>query len=403
MQNLLKCAKTPGVNVGQELLPIIYAATVIAGVVLWLLHSRVRAALGHGMQCLLRYPALWRIPAAFAIAYGVFQWIAEALLVWRMGEWSATWPMQRQWNPDADWNVEPLGVVIDALDRMATLGSGIIISFPLAAFVVLWVGIFRAGIVLQLARAVRRRFPRSWLVLVVGFSLAAVASIIKPVMYLFLPEVLERLPMDPLTVLIGASVVNLVSLAFEIFLESYVTVYLMLLAFAWVRGIRADRQRLHLLSARRMGYVLKWTLMTTVFAMIVVGAMFAESYFPAADGGGLSRLGAFAQILYAVVLLAFFPVQAVLVFHNRSLRASLVASARLMKNNLACMLLFLSGGALVFAGLVSADEIITSRLQGVSIGFATSAIVDTLSAILAGWLLASWVCLYRNLNESSRP
>lgn len=399
----MNCARTPCVNVGTELIPIIYAAAMLAGGVLWLLHSRVRAALGHGLQCLLRYPALWRIPAAFAIAYGIFQWVAEALLVWRMGEWSATWPIQRQWNTATGWSVEPLGVAIDALDRVATLGSGIIISFPLAAFVVLWVVIFRPGIIFQLVRAIRRRFPRCWVALVIGFSLAAAASATKPVMYLFLPEVLERLPMDPVTALVGASVVNLVSLAFEIFLESYVTVYLMLLAFAWVRGIRANRSRLYLLSARRMGYVLKWTLATTALAMIVVGTMFVESHLSTVDAGGLSWLGAFAQVFYAAVLLTFFPVQAGLVFHNRSLRASLIASIRLMKNNLLCMLLFLSGSALVFLGVVSVDAIITGRIQGISIGLAISAIVDTLSAIIAGWLLASWVCLYRSLNESSRP
>lgn len=59
-----------------------FAAPVGAVWILALCTPRVRRAFLNGTRCVSRHPGLWKIPAAFALTYGLFQFAGFLLLHW---------------------------------------------------------------------------------------------------------------------------------------------------------------------------------------------------------------------------------------------------------------------------------------------------------------------------------
>lgn len=357
----------------------------------WLLHPTVRRALGDGGRCVARFPSLWRIPAGFALIYGVFQWVAEALLLWRVGEWSVNWMTNGHWVHSHRISDQWHQAVFHAVERTTALANDVIIPFPLSAGLVVWAILFRRNVIAQLIRTTKRGFPRAWLFLVVCLMCSAMAAVIKPAIYLFLPEWIEWFADYGNYALLGATTINMIALIFEIFIGSYVTVFLMLMAFSWIRGINADRLRLHILTARRMRFVLKWTILTTGLAIGLVALPISLGF------------GDIGHFVYVGILLALFPVQAVLVFHNGSLRSALRSSVRLIKQNGAAVILFVLGAVVFFFLLALLSNEILIRCQGESPGILIQAAFGTIGAALSGWLVASWVCLYRRIETDKHP
>ncbi len=363
----------------------------VLGLCLWAIHPLVRQALIDGLRCTSRFPALWKIPVQFALAYGIFQWIAEAMIVWRTGEWSGKWIIDGNWIPFAGVSDDWIPAASGALERTAALGNDLIIPFPLSALLVGWALLFHRNVVSQLVRTAKRGFPGTWVLLIAILTVSALAGVLKPFVYLFFPECIDWLPIQGEAVMAGATAINVLSMIFEIFLGSYLTVYLMLTAFAWIRGINADRMRMHILAARRMRYVLKWTLVTTALTLALVVA-------PA-----LLALPSFGSFVYLGILLALFPAQAVLAFHNNSLRRAVIASARVLREKSGASAFFLGGAWVCFfiLGLLT-DEVLV-RVQGDSLILGVSMVAGVANAILSGWLLAAWVCLYRRVASDKRP
>ncbi len=370
---------------------IVFAAIGGLGICLWVLHPIVRQALIDGLRCTSRFPALWKIPVQFALAYGIFQWIAEAMIVWRIGEWSGKWILEGNWISSAAVSDDWIPAAAGALERTAALGNDLIIPFPLSAVLVVWALLFHRNVVSQLVRTAKRGFPRTGVLVIAILSFSALAGVLKPFVYLFLPECIGWLPMEGEAVVAGATAINVLAVIFEIFVGSYLTVYLMLTAFAWIRGINADRMRMHILAARRMRYVLKWTLVTTALALTLVVA-------PA-----LLELPSVGSFMYLGILLALFPVQAVLVFHNDSLRGAIAASARVLREKSGASAFFLGGAWVCFFILGLLTDEMLMRIQGDSLILGVNMVAGAASAILSGWLLAAWVCLYRRLSSDRRP
>lgn len=371
---------------------ILTAGLAVLVIVAWSAHPSVRWALLDGSRCLARFPLLWRTPVRFALAYGIFQWIAAAMLAWRSGEWSPAWvigefPIGVPGLDEMDWTPTHL---IAALGHTAALGNDAVVPFPLSSVIIVWTILFSRQLVVQLFRTARRGFPRAWLAVVLVLISSACAALLKPVIYLFLPEWIAWAPMDGSHAILAAIIVNASALVFEVFVGSYVTVFLMMTAFAWIRGIDADRMRLHILTARRMRYVMKWTLLTAALAVMLITA-------PGMLGFEQTGIAA-----YLGILILFFPMQANLAFHNGSLRSAMRSSISLMIKKRA-VIIFLAGACGGFLLLAGAQSYLLTMVAGDSQELGVDFLFGVLNAALSGWLLASWVCLFRRLGPDRRP
>ena len=366
-----------------------------------LVHPATRRALLNGVRCMGRYPDLWRIPALFGLGYALFQFAAAALLHFRTGEFIA-WLARIEWTPAPD----PLVLIGESLlpsaERAASVFTIFTATFPLSAFFALLFLFNFKGVLIQLARALCRRLGRaSGILLTAALVLTALAALVMPAVYLLLPEVAERVPMS------AVMAVNFLSSLFELLLGIFFLTYLMLMAYAWMRGLQFHRYKLYQVAIRRTGFVLKWSLLIAALILVLVEAppfigMFVE---PGADIYEACRwfskwIGHSAVVVFALLCC---PTQAILVFHNESLRQALRESAATLREKWTILLPFLGAAFAPFLLLGTAVDYACARLgPDTAAALGCRAISAWLEALLAGWLIAGWVCLYKGLSAGRK-
>lgn len=373
-------------------------------VALWLLCALavrpVRRALLDGLRCVGRYPDLWRIPMLFGVASALFQLAAAALLHARLDE--TKWFTTVAWEPAPDLPPLALASLLPAAEAAASAFTVFTATFPLSAwFALLFVCNF-AGLLVELARALRRRFGRGpGALLLTLLVLCALAAIAKPPVYLLLPEVLDHVPiLVPLAV-------NLLSTIFELLLGIFFLTYLMLMAEGWRRGFQFHRHKLLHVAMRRTGVVLRWSLLVAALAtaflvlpvylglLVAPGGDFYDECVWAATWIG--------RPLVAAVALLYCPAQAILVFHNESLRQALRDSRQLLRKRGLVIASFVAVVIGAFFVLEMAAGYASARLGAESLpALSSRAVAAWIEALLAGWFVAGWVCLYKALTAGRK-
>jgi hypothetical protein len=92
-------------------------------------------------------------------------------------------------------------------------------------------------------------------------------------------------------------------------------------------------------------------------------------------------------------------VQAILVFHNESLRAALHDGRELVHRNWTLIIPFFVTAAATFLALEIGSEYADARLGAETLAaFATRVLAAWIEGCVAGWLIASWVCLYKGFS-----
>jgi hypothetical protein len=85
-----------------------------------------------------------------------------------------------------------------------------------------------------------------------------------------------------------------------------------------------------------------------------------------------------------------------LVLHNETLRAALQAHKEFIRTNLFRFGWFLLIAALHYFFLITSDAIVLGAVADRPVGVITWKIIFVcLRGLITGWLLASWVCLFR--------
>jgi hypothetical protein len=103
------------------------------------------------------------------------------------------------------------------------------------------------------------------------------------------------------------------------------------------------------------------------------------------------------------VALVCCPVQAILVFHNESLRQALRDGARLLRTRWAAILPFLGAAYAAFLLLEAASDYFGARLGAETAAALGSRLIPAwIEALLAGWFIAGWVCLYKSLSAGRK-
>lgn len=374
------------------------AIATLALVALWLAaalsRTVVRRALIDGLRCVGRYPDFWRLPAFLGLAYALFQIAAAALFHARLHEGFEIFALR----PAPSWMDLVLSGWLPAVERAASVFTVFTATFPLSAWFALFLIFNSGGLFAELARALRRRLG-AWRgsALVLALVLGALAAIAKPAVYLLLPEIADR---TPVWIPLG---LNLLSTAFELLLGLFFLTYLMLMAHAWRRGLHFERVNLRLLAMRRTGFVIRWSLLLLAFAAAFVvaptylGLLVAPEDPLAAQCAWIAAwIGRPLVVGFALVFLA---TPAILVFHNEPLRPALREARGFFSRHVLSMSLFLGAVYGPFLAVGMAADYANVRLGAETLAaLGVRVLAALIEALLAGWLIASWVCLYKSLS-----
>jgi hypothetical protein len=374
---------------------------VVAAWVLALCLPIVRNAYTNGWRCVLRHALLWKLPAGFTLAYGLFQLVDFLLLHWRMERIPETGPLLVR------TALEPAQIafaaILPASERLAGVLNCLVATFPIS---VLCAGLFFAnyrGLTGELAYAFSRRYGLWGWLLLVALAACALASIAKPLTLLALPELARILSLHEL--LLISSIVNALSFAFEYLLGTCLQVYLLLIAYGWVRGLHFRRARALQFAVRRMGFVLKWAVVIILATLALIHVpLFVEAWMIGEPVGWrtFAATEAIARPTLAAVMLALATVQIRLVLHNDSLRGAIIAHGRFLKRHgPPCLVFLLSAFALLF--LLQALEHAGNAFLGAALWrHMWTILLEILGAISGGWILAAWVCFYKRCEEGAQ-
>ncbi|MBA3833435.1 MAG: hypothetical protein H0X34_16395 [Chthoniobacterales bacterium] len=364
---------------------------MLAGYLLLLFASPVRVALRDGFRCILRFKRLWLVFALLALAYSTFQFVVFTPLsatsdfhLEQFGFWDSWhWPgFVQVWRESLLHAVEAVAGIFDAA---AT-------TYPLSVLAALLLLLNWRGLHRSLVRALRKQFGLGGWLIYVGVLLGALASLVKPLIYWQMPEWIHFLP--PARTLQASAVVDTVAFLFEYLCAVYLQVYLITVCLAWIKGLHFGEEALLRFAMRRFSFVLKWLGLLVLASTLLLRVPLLVAYFR--DVPGVLDYLPLGRCVMAALILCFGSMQISLVLHNESLREAFAAHRQFVRWHSIRFAWFLLLCALHYWFLALAD----ATVRAAAIERPLALILWTLLFVLAralvtGWLLASWVCLYR--------
>ncbi len=370
---------------------------LVSILVAWLLAlclPAVRHAYIDGWRCVLRHAVLWKLPAGFTLSYGVFQLADFLLLQWRIGQFPETALLFARTSP------EPMQVaaaaILPASESLAGALNCLVATFPISVLCGLLFFTNYRGLTGELAYVLSARFGFWGWLLLGALAACALASIAKPVALLGLPELSEILSLHELLVI--TSLVNGLSFVFEYLLGTCLQVYLILIAYGWVRGLNFRRAHVLHFAVRRMGFVLKWAVVIIAVTLAIIHVpLFVEAWFTGdpVSWSTFAVVEAIARPTLAAAMIALATIQIRLALHNDSLRGAAAAHWQFLKRNgFSCLVFLLAALAMLFS-LQAVQRGISAWLETALWSNVWTTLLEVLSAMLMGWVLASWVCFYK--------
>ncbi len=392
------------------------------GYLLLMLTNPVRASLRDGFRCLRRYATLWITLGIFGFAGALFQlalrcYYASVLpfeerpaFVWMR----AAWRDPKLWlhgSPESFWHLPPFALhdairesPLPALESVAGIFNCVFSTFPVAALAALLLLVNWQGHQTVMRRALRQRFGGfGWLVYA-GVLLAALAALAKPCLYVA-PQIIIGCggsPAAELTWFQWAPVAAWIGFLFEYLFGVCMQIYLILLAYVWVRGLTFTHSHLLDFAIRRCSFVLKWALVVMLLSSVFIDLPLILKNFPAfqswfPDNADLSDgRQQVARAVLTCILLLTSTVQITLVFHSEALRKALRDHWHFVARYVWPFGWFLIVAALHFYLLQVALGLVLRGLgEETAAGVAWGLVTPWLRAVVAAWLLASWVCLFK--------
>ena len=363
---------------------------LFSGYVIMLLFNPVRVPLRDGFRCVLRYKRVWLTFVLLGSAYFVFQFSTftpiqstadvDLTQITSMANWH--WPTFME-----IWREAPL----PALEGVAGIFDDATTTYPLSAVAAVLMLINWRGLHGALVRALQKRFHFWGYLVYLILLLSAVAALLKPVVFA-LPLWGGLLPGAEL-LQISASV-DAVAFIFEYLFGVYIQVYLIAVCFAWIRGLSFEEGELFRFGMRRFSYVLEWAGIVVLVSFLIVRLPLLLAYFMNIPDV-LDYLPV-ERVLMCGLIIAFSSVQISLALRNETLREAIRAHREFIRNNFSRFGWFLLICGIHFFLLTTADAImrgaIADRLVAMIIW---KSIFVFLRGFITGWLLASWVCLFR--------
>jgi hypothetical protein len=372
---------------------------VIGGYLLLMLTNPVRAAFQDGFRAMRRHKALWGFLALFGLGYALFQialrlFFSQALPVGEQPtfQWGQTWflPHSRQ--------LEILGEsVLPAAESVGGIFNVFVTTFPLSAVAALLFLTNRGGHRVVLSRALRKRFGKSGWLVHGGLLLCGLAAVAKPCVYVALPMAGDSVPHS----LMWSQLIDSLSFVFEYLFGICIQIYLILLVYLWVRGKSQPHVDLLDFAIRRFSYVMKWATLVLVISsvtihipLVLATAPFTAAYLPLE--GTVYYIDRFVRPVLALFLVVFCSMQITLTFHSETLKKAVRDHVHFVKERWGLIAWFLIVAGLHFFALQAFDSTFVAGFgEGTAPVLVWQLLYPTLMALVGGWLLASWVCLFK--------
>ncbi len=352
-----------------------------------MLFNPVRLALRDGLRCLARYPRIWLTFVVLGACYSVFQLATFAPVesandfdlnqIATLPSWH--WPRLKE-----VWTEVPL----PALEGVAGIFDNGTTTFPLSVVAAVLMLINWRGLPGALWSAMRKDYRITRYLIYFVLLLSALASIAKAIDFFLLAHVA-----DPRFLKISASI-DAAAFIFEYLLGVYIQVYVITVCLVWIRGLSFNETSLFQFAALRFAYVLKWAGVMICVSMIFVRGPLLLAYFR--EVPAVLDYLPYQRMLMSIFILAFASVQVSLALHNENLSEAIGAHFRFVRRNFGRFAWFLLIGALHFVIILAFDAVARSAIANRVVALIVWKMTFVLMrGLVIGWLLASWVCLFR--------
>jgi hypothetical protein len=363
----------------------------VCGYIIVLLFNPVRLSLRDGFRCVIRYKRIWMTFVLLGFAYFVFQfWTFTPLgsfadidltQVFSFANWR--WPTFLE-----IWQEAPL----PALEGVAGIFDNATTTYPLSAVAAVLMLMNWRGLHGALVRALQKRFRFGGYVLYLILLLSAIAALFKPIVYWALPFWGNLLPAAEL--LQFSASVDALAFIFEYLLGVYIQVYLIVICFAWIRGLSFEEGELFRFAMRRFSYVLEWAGIVVLVSTLIVRLPLLLAYFM--NIPDVLDYLPIERVVMCGLIIAFCSVQISLALHNETLRGAIRAHQEFIRNNFNRFAWFLLICGIHFFILTTADAILRGAIADRVIAMILWKFIFVfVRGFVTGWLLASWVCLFR--------
>jgi hypothetical protein len=364
---------------------------VFAGYALVMLFAPVRRVLGDGLHCLGRYQRIWITFAVLGFGYFVFQFVTfTPIRSWADLELS-------QMSSFLQWSWPRLSEIwketlLPALEGVAGIFDNATTTYPLSVFAAVLMIVNWRGLHGALVRALRRRYGFWGYPVHLILLLSALASLLKPIVFWRLPQWSGLFPAAGLLRI--SATVDATAFIFEYLLGVYIQVYLITVCLAWTKGVSFDEGELFRFAMRRFSYVLEWAGIVVAVSTLIVRLPLVLAYFT--NIPGVLDYLPIARLLISALIIAFCSVQISLALHNETLIEAMRAHLHFVQKNAGRLAWFLVICGIHFYGVMLCDAVlrgaIADRLGAL---FLWKFSFACLRGMVTGWLLASWVCLFR--------
>jgi hypothetical protein len=373
-------------------LPRLYPVLgLCGGYALVMLFNPVRRALVDGFRCIGRYRRIWITFALLGLAYFVFQFVTfTPIRNWSdldLGQIALLrhwyWPRFAE-----IWSETPL----PALEGVAGIFDNATTTYPLSVAAAVFMLVNWRGLHGALVRALWKRYRWWGHLIYLILLLSALASLLKPIVFWRLPEWSGLVTAAGLLRI--SATVDASAFIFEYLLGVYIQVYLIAVSLAWIKGVSFEEGELFRFAMRRFSYVLEWAGIVVAVSTLIVRLPLVLAYFT--NIPGVLDYLPIARVLMSGLVIAFCSVQISLTLHNETLIEAMRAHSQFVRQNAGRLGWFLVICGMHFFAIMVCDAIVRSAIADrLGALFLWKFSFAFLRGIIAGWLLASWVCLFR--------
>jgi len=367
------------------------------GYVIVMLFNPVRRPLRDGFRCIARFKRIWLSFVLLGFTYSVFQFATftpiqnsadlDLKQVVSMPSWH--WPRFTE-----VWRETPL----PALEAVAGIFDNATTTYPLSVVAAVLMVVNWRGLHGALLHALRKRYRFGSYFIYLILLLSALASLLKPVVFWRLPEWGGMVPAAGLLRI--SATVDAVAFIFEYLFGVYIQIYLITVCLTWIRGVSFEEGALFRFAMRRFSYVLKWAGIVVLLSTLIVRMPLLLAYFM--DIPDVLDYLPLERFVMSGLIIAFCSVQISLALHNETLAAAIRSHRQFIRENAGRFGWFLIICGIHFFLLIASDAIVRGAIGDRLVAlFSWKCIFVFLRGLITGWLLASWVCLFRQ-SETSR-
>jgi hypothetical protein len=361
-----------------------------SGYAIVMLFNPVRQSLRDGFRCIARFKRIWLTYVVLGFAYAIFQFSTftpiqnEADLDINQFTSLSTWQWPRLTEVWMDVPLPALESVAGLFDATTTYPLSVVAAILL---LINWRGLHGA-----FWRALRKRF-RFWTFPIYLLLFASVlATLCKPIVFWKLPVWIGAASASRLFQI--SATVDAVAFLFEYLLGVYLQVYLIAVCFVWIRGLSFTEESLFRFAMRRFSYVLKWSGVVLLVGILIIHLPRMLAYFM--NIPDVLDYLPIERALMCGLILIFSSVQISLVLHNERLREAFRAHRDFIRENANHFGWFLLIAGIHFFFITAGDVIARNAIADRGIALLGWKIIYVIvRGLITGWLLASWVCLYR--------